>query len=42
VADEAKRKKKVGAIWSNPEPLDKRISLPQDIEIICLGGLEKM
>lgn len=28
--------------WSNPEPLDKRITLPQDTEIIYLGGLEKI
>lgn len=27
---------------SNPEPLDKRITSPQDIEILYLGGLGKM
>lgn len=28
--------------WSNPDTLDKRITLPQDTEIIYLGGLEKV
>lgn len=31
-----------GKKWSNPEPLDKRITLPQDNKIMYLSGLENM